>query len=313
MHSVHTLPDGFAVVADSWWRARQAAASALPTLRLTLQSAQQLYALGGVSRLELETARLKVQDAERTLQDARSKSTEAVAAVRDANLSGKQQVQAARDDLTRAESALAGLDLRAPIAGRVGDLNLKVGQRLSVGTPALNVASVKDMSVGLQLGETLAGRVKVGQPAQITIGSQTWPGEITRVAAQASTAGGQGTASASPTVQAEAAFRKLPAGLRLGSSASVEVKVSTHRGVLTLPRAEFLSTGGEALAYVLSGDRAVRREVSYGAQNDTQVEVRSGLRVGDRVIVSSYESFKDQPSIQAPQNGELKGASGEQP
>lgn len=119
--------------------------------------------------------------------------------------------------------------------------------------------------------------------------------------------------------QAEAAFRHLPAGLRLGSSASVEVQVADHTGVLILPRAAFLSTGGEALAYVLSGDRAERREVSFGAQNDTQVEVVSGLQAGERVITSSYEAFKDQPSIQAPPGGEIgpngpdSSSSGESP
>ena len=294
-------------------RAEKAAATALPTLRLAFQSARSLYALGGVSRLDLETAKLKVQDSERALQDAGGKTGDAAAAVQDARAGGEQRLQVARDDLKQAESALSDLTLKAPITGRVSDLNLKVGQRLTLGTVALNVASLQDVSVALQLGETLAGRVREGQPAQITVGGQTYPGEIRRVAAQASTSGGQSGGASSPTVQAEAAFQKLPSGLRLGSSASVEVKVATHPGVPTLPRAAFLSTGGEALAYVLSGDRAERREVSYGAQNDTRVEVRSGLKVGDRVIVSSYESFKDQLSIQAPRSGELSGADSPEP
>jgi HlyD family secretion protein len=295
---------------DEALRARQAATSALPTARLALGSAQNLYAIGGVSQLDLNTAQVKAGDAERAVQTAEGKVREAQGAVQDAKNAGVLKVQAAQDDLKRAEDALARLNLRAPIAGRVSDLALKPGQRVTAGSVALNVASLENVSVVLQLGEALAGRVKIGQAAKITVGEQTSPGEIVRVAAQASAgSSGSGGQSSGPTVQAEAAFKALPAGLRLGSSASVEVRVADHKGVLTLPRAAFLSTGGEALAYVLGADKAERREVSFGAQNDTQVEVRSGLSVGERVITSSYESFKDQPTIQAPKSGEIGAGS----
>ncbi|WP_293911215.1 efflux RND transporter periplasmic adaptor subunit [Deinococcus sp.] len=290
-------------------RAQQAAAAALPAARLALSSAQNLYAIGGVSQLDLNTAQVKAGDAERAIQTAEGKRREAQGAVQDAKNAGVLKLQAVRDDLKRAEAALARLNLRSPIAGRVSDLALKPGQRVTAGSVALNVASLKQVSVVLQLGEALAGRVKVGQAAKITVGEQTYPGEIVRVATQASAGSGSGNTQTGPTVQAEAAFKQLPAGLRLGSSASVEVRVANHKGVLTLPRAAFLSTGGEALAYVLNAEKAERREVSFGAQNDTQVEVRSGLQVGERVITSSYESFKDQPTIQAPKSGEIGAAS----
>ena len=281
--------------------AQQDAGSALTPLREALRGVRSLYAVGGVPRSELEGAQQKVQAAQRTGLAADNKLRSAQAALDDARSGGQRRVQAARDDLTRAERALKQLELRAPIAGRVVELNAKVGQRAAAGSALLSVASLKAVTVQLQLGETLAGRVKVGQSARITVGTQTYPGEITRVASTAVSSGGQ----AAPTVQAEAAFKQLPANLRLGSSASVEVRVADHANVLTLPRAAFLSTGNEALAYVLSDGKAVRREVSFGAQNDSQVEVKSGLAAGERVITSSYEAFKDQPDIQAPKSGEI--------
>lgn len=295
--------------------ARVAATSAASVAGEALNGVQTLYAIGGVSRNELQSAQQKVQDAQRAVQAASNKARAAQGALQDAQNSGARRVQAAQDDLTRAERALRQLEVRAPLTGRVLNLTAQTGVRVAAGSPLLNVASLKEVSVKLQLGETLAGRVKAGQDARIRVGQQTWPGEITRVASTASSSGAQ----AAPTVEAEAAFRHLPAGLRLGSSASVEVQVADHTGVLILPRAAFLSTGGEALAYVLSGDRAERREVSFGAQNDTQVEVVSGLQAGERVITSSYEAFKDQPSIQAPPGGEIgpngpdSSSSGESP
>ena len=281
--------------------AQQVAGSALTPLRETLRGLQPIYAAGGISRSELDSAQQKVQDAQLAVLAADNKRRSAQAALDDARSGGARRTQAARDDLTRAERALKQLELRAPIAGRVVELSAQVGQQLAAGTTALKVASLKALTVQLQLGETLAGRVKVGQTARITVGPQTYPGEITRVASTAVTSATQ----AAPTVQAEAAFKQLPANLRLGSSASVDVRVADHTGVLTLPRAAFLSTGNGALAYVLSDGQATRREVSFGAQNDTQVEVLNGLTAGERVITSSYEAFKDQPNIQAPKSGEI--------
>ncbi len=286
---------------DDTQLAQGAATSASSVAGQALDGVQTLYAIGGVSRADLEGAQQKVQDAQRTVQAADNKSRAAQGALQDAQSSGERRVQAARDDLARAEKALRQLDVRAPLTGRVLDLTAQAGVRVGAGSALLSVASLKEVSVKLQLGETLAGRVKAGQDARISVGQQNWPGEITRVASTASSSGAQ----AAPTVEAEATFRQLPAGLRLGSSASVEVQVADHAGVLILPRAAFLSTGGEALAYVVGGDRAERREVSYGAQNDTQVEVVSGLQAGERVITSSYEAFKDQASIQAPKGGEI--------
>lgn len=287
----------------------QTAAAAVPLAPRSLEGAEGLYALGGVARLDVETARVKAADAVRAEQAAGDTLSAAQEALRVARRSADLKTQAARDDLDRAVQALQDLVLRAPILGRVVDLNLRVGARVTAGTAALSVASLKDVAVALSLDETLAGRVRAGQSARITDGERTWPGEIVKVASATSAASGQ----SAPTVAAQARFVQLPAGLRLGGSASVEVRVATHLGVLTLPRAAFLSTGGEALAYVLNGEKAERREVVYGAQNDSQVEVRSGLQVGDRVIVSSYEAFKDQPGIQAPRSGELSGPNSSTP
>lgn len=286
-----------------------AAASALSGMREARYGMETLYAVGGISRAELESARQRVQEGERAVQMANTKVGEAKGALQDAQVSGERKIQAARDDLARALRALQQLDVRSPISGRVLTLSAQTGVQLGAGTALLTVASLKEIGVQLQLGEALAGRVKVGQAARITIGEESWSGEITRVSSTASSS----TTQTSPTVEAEAAFLHIPAGLRLGSSATVEVQVAEHVGVLTLPREAFLSTGGEALAYVLSGGRAERREVSYGAQNDTQVEVVSGLKMGERVITSSYEAFKDQLIIITPPSGQIGQPEGNPP
>ena len=281
--------------------ARKSANLSLLAVQKSLRGMRLIYAVGGISHSELESAQLKVQDSQYAILVADNKLRSAQAALADSQGSGERRIKAASEDLTQAEEALQQLKMHAAIAGRVLNLTAQAGVHSQAGSALLSVANLKTVTVQMQLGEAQAGRIKEGQSARITVGSQRYTGKIIRVASTAISNGAQ----SAPTVQAEVAFTQLPVNFRLGSSAAVEVRVADHADVLTLPRAAFLSTGNETLAYVLKDGRAIRREAIFGAQNDTQVEVRSGLAVGERVITSSYEAFKDQPIIEAPKSGEI--------
>jgi HlyD family secretion protein len=68
--------------------------------------------------------------------------------------------------------------------------------------------------------------------------------------------------------------------------------------VLTLQRGQFLETGGGRIAYVLSDNStAVRREIAIGGRSLGAVEILSGLEEGDRVIISSSDSFRGADTV----------------
>jgi HlyD family secretion protein len=123
---------------------------------------------------------------------------------------------------------------------------------------------------------------------------------VTQVAAQAQAAEGGGA-----TVPVVLNFDAVRPGLRIGASAGVEIVVGRREGAY-LPRGPYLTTGGERLAYVVSGDEALRQTVVFGLIDGDRVEVRDGLTAGQRVVTSSYEAFKDREAVRLAPEGEIE-------
>ena len=69
--------------------------------------------------------------------------------------------------------------------------------------------------------------------------------------------------------------------------------------VLKLQRGSFTDSGGGRSAFVLTdAGLAERRQISLGARSVAEVQILSGLVLGDRVIISSIAEFEDYDTIQ---------------
>ena len=85
----------------------------------------------------------------------------------------------------------------------------------------------------------------------------------------------------------------VPKGLRRGQTLHLRLYLGTDERVDLLPTGGFYQSTGGQWVFVLdpSGTRATRRPVRIGRANPESYEIISGLKPGDRVITSSYESF----------------------
>lgn len=64
-----------------------------------------------------------------------------------------------------------------------------------------------------------------------------------------------------------------------------------------------MGSGREMFVYVIEGSSAVQRDVRFGSVFGNLVEVADGLSLGERVITSSYEEFKDRRKIRVVPEG----------
>ena len=86
-----------------------------------------------------------------------------------------------------------------------------------------------------------------------------------------------------------------PSNIRLGKSYRVQIELGRPEPALVIPRGDFYQTTAGRWIYRLSPDgrRAHKTDIETGRQNPQQYEIRSGLRPGDKVIVSGYEKLGD--------------------
>lgn len=209
---------------------------------------------------------------------------------REAGLAGAQGAEIARTgaDLKRSQAvvraSLDALTIRAPVAGRLTDFQLQPGQSLKAGDGAGRIDSEGAYKLTADVDEFYLGRVQPGQAATAEIDRAEAPLVVSRVLPQV-TAG---------RFRAELTFRgSAPAGLRRGEGADLRITLGDTRAARVLPNAGWLEAGGGASVFVLTADgrRADRRPVQVGRRNPEQVEIASGLRPGERVVVSAYAGF----------------------
>ena len=90
-----------------------------------------------------------------------------------------------------------------------------------------------------------------------------------------------------------------PTGLRRGLTQSLQLELSAASESLLLANGSFYNDTGGNWAFVLdaSGEVATKRDIRLGRRNNDVMEVRSGLRPGEQVIISSYAGLEDYDEI----------------
>ena len=85
----------------------------------------------------------------------------------------------------------------------------------------------------------------------------------------------------------------LPAGLRQNQRVSTLLILERKANVLKVERGPFVEAEGGRRAYVVDdGGMAVLRPIEVGSLSVSEVQIRSGLQVGDRIIISDTARFE---------------------
>ena len=187
--------------------------------------------------------------------------------------------------------------IRAPFAGIVADLSIEVGEYTTPSPPGMPIPPVIDLIdpesvfVSAPMDEVDSSRIEPGQPVRLTVDSypgRSFPGHVRRVAPYVLDREEQNR-----TVEIEAGFDGIPAGVRLlpGTSADVEVILETRENVLRVPTPSLLE-GNRVL--VVENGILVEKKLEVGLKNWDWTEVRSGLSPGAQVVTSL-----DRPEIKA--------------
>ena len=276
------------------------AQTALTQAEAELSTAQKLFDRGAVSKNELDAAQLKVQEAREAITDNTSAQQDAVNGGVLATQEAQLRLEQAQAKLTSVQEQEAGLELTAPVTGRVMQLAVSVGDAVQSQALLASVASSQDVRVVVNIPESQAGRVSVGQPANLEVGSTDYPGSVVQVSPNAES--GQN----GPVVPVSLGFDSSPQDIRIGASANVDIEAASLEDALFLPRGAFLSTGGERFVYLVNGDTATRTNVVFGLVDGNTIEVKEGLKQGDKIVSSSYEAFKDKAEIELVTEGEIE-------
>lgn len=190
------------------------------------------------------------------------------------------------EDLKR---QVENLNMRSPVSGIVG--NLLVDQKASVGRnqAVMAVVDLSAFEVEAQVPESYADDLGLGMAAEVLLGNRPFAATLVSISPE--------------VIQNQVTTRlrfagQMPPGLRQNQRLTTRILMEEKQNVLTLPRGQFLDSGGGRVAYVLDEDNvARRRSIEIGARSLSEVEIAAGLEPGETVVVSSIDAFRGADSV----------------
>lgn len=197
----------------------------------------------------------------------------------------RSQIKKLQEDIEVTHSKLENLIVRAPVAGRLTAIDLKIGENRNRGERLAEITPDTGYKLSADIDEFYLGRLQKGQSATVEIGDQRSTLQVTRVYPQVKDG----------TFKVDLAFDgDTPAGLLPGQAVQGKLALGNDAPGLILPTGAFLEKTGGDWVFVLDADgkSAHRRRIKIGRRNAEQVEVIAGLRVGEQVITSDYTGLE---------------------
>lgn len=188
--------------------------------------------------------------------------------------------------LNAVQGILDNLVIRAPLDGQLTTIELQQGQSINRGERIGQVDMLDNFKVRVGVDEFHLSRITTGLSGTFDFAGQTYRLQITKVY----------PVITSGQFQVDMEFMDaIPTNIRRGQRVRIRLELGDASTALLLEKGGFFQKTGGSWVYKLDedGSRAVKQTIKLGQQNPDYFEVISGLEVGDRVIISSYDTFGD--------------------
>lgn len=226
-----------------------------------LRKQESLYEKGGVTLKELKTASINYENAKNTLENSRL------------------QLEKTR--------------IVAPINGVITDLPYYTrGTQVEAGAIIAKIMNYKTMFMDVQLPEKHIGKIKTGQPVNITnytIPEDTIKGKITQISPAINTD--------TRTFKANILIDNSDYLLRPGMFVRADIITDRRDSVIVIPKNIILSRQKGKTVFIVDRGVASERIIETGLENEDETEVTRGLSKNDRIVTSGFETLSNRSKV----------------
>lgn len=271
------------------------------------QNLSRLAAQGAIGRQQVQRQEDRVRTARTALRDAQAAEKDALLARQNAKIA-EQTAQVAANTATvdiqrtqlerqRVVQQLQDSVITAPTDGVILNVNVKNGEGVQLRTELLTMGDPRQESVQLQLSTLDAARVRINQPARVSVigpNAKVFDGRVQSLNPQAidpkKNQQGGNQSSEQVTVPATVKLNAPTKTLIPGSQVNVEIVLEQQRNAVTLNSEAVQRSDKRPFVWVRDSEgRAQKRPVTTGLEGLLSVEITSGLSPGERVIIPPAE------------------------
>ncbi|WP_423455933.1 efflux RND transporter periplasmic adaptor subunit [Ottowia sp. VDI28] len=211
----------------------------------------------------------------------------------------------ASSELRRIKAVIAQKAVRAPFHGAAGIRRVHEGQYLQAGDAIASLVDASTLNVNFSLTEQAVSHLRVDQPVDVRV--DAWPEKVFK----AKVAAIDPMIGKSRTVQVQAHLSNAGGALKAGMFAAIQVRPQTPSPVLTVPETAVTYTAYGQTVFVAQKSEqdalTVKRvSVKTGERWQGRVEIESGLKEGEKVVVSGQIKLSDGMQVEAKMHDSLR-------
>ena len=261
----------------------------LNRMEVELRNERYLDSLGSGTTDKVRQAELNFNTGKLELEQLRQQYANE-SKVKEADLKVKElEFNIFSKSLAEMKRTLDDAQIRSPRKAILTYINNQVGAQVAEGSQVAIISDLSHFKVEGEIADTYGDRVAAGGRAIVKIGNEKLEGTVSSVTPLSK------NGVISFIVQLNEDNNKR---LRSGLKTDVYVMNAVKEGVLRLANASYYVGRGEYELFVQdSKDEIVKRKVQLGDSNFEYVEVVSGLKPGDKVVVSDMSSYKNKKKL----------------
>ena len=261
----------------------------LNRMRVELRNEQYLDSLGSGTTDKVRQAELSVNVAELELEQLKQQYKNEQEVLEAEYKVQELEFSIFRKSLAETRRTLEDAQVKSPRKAILTYINNQIGQQVSQGEQIAIISDLSHFKVEGEIADTYGDRVAAGGKAIVKIGREQLPGVVSSVTPLSK------NGVISFTVQLENDSHKR---LRSGLKTDVYVMNAVKEDVLRIANASYYVGRGEYELFVRTSENELeKRKVQLGDSNFEYVEVVSGLKPGEQVVVSDMSQYKSKNSL----------------
>jgi len=262
------------------------AAAGLRVAEAKLQLAEQSFQRQAALRHSTAFSRSRYDDLKQSVEQSRSEAAKANA-----------ELQTETSKLDRAYYELNHATIKAPFDGIIIARQAQPGQYVSLGGTVATLLDISNLEVEANVPSPIANALSQGTKVTALFDGGTRKDVEVRSIIPV-----QNISTRTRPVRFTARIGRLhEAHVAIGSTVTLQMPVSAPRTVISAPKDALLQSRGSWIVYVVANGKAVPRTVELGQAVSDRIEIKSGLKSGEIIVVKGNERLRPGQAV-APQN-----------
>jgi HlyD family secretion protein len=213
--------------------------------------------------------------------------------IRQEDLLSEKQLGQANKSIDRLNMSLdlltktvESLDVRAPISGHLSSINAEIGQTIGPGQRIGQIDILDSFKVRAGIDQYYISKVAVGTKGKFSLEGNSYGIEVKKIYPEVVN---------NQFIVDMIFIGEAPEGIKRGQTLTTELSFSEAEECLMVKKGGFYQQTSGRWVYLISedGKSAYRQDIRLGRQNPRYVEILEGLKEGDWIITSGYDTFKE--------------------